>query len=538
MDRLKLIGEIFMMFALLSFAVLLDSPYEPVIEAAEQIETVWAIEDTRQESEEPLVSKLSNHGVPLGFDKASNTFYCTLGLEQMDAWPDIHLTAECSKDVRLVFVDDYDYDWCKDAIEEGYPYQAMAYTDDAFWYFDIVFTGLPVISLYCGEDIGIEDTAAQMSLSVFDSEPVATTVHTHLRGGGTRSSEKKNLRVKFIRDENGRKNVINLPGFGLRENILLNPMVFDETMLRDRINWKLYGDLLGSGYDGAFGARKTAYVEVFLNDEYQGVYLMMEPMDAEEELAKEGGRNLLTDGVYRSVIFNFADDRPVTQNPLKDVGRYELRYEPLQTRQFGLLEEYLNLLREQDDEAFVSRSACMDMESVVRYVLLRQVACLADNISNNMYLWARMTPEGVRYTLAPWDMDISWGRKPETVGANDENWLAFPLVDRMLVCSVPGLKELMLQRWDEWRGEIFTQEHIAAALEAYEAELKRSGALMRNAERWGMEINAAAAEELTGFALTRLEVIDAAMEMFRDERTVYPPFLEQIDSGMPGYPIL
>lgn len=154
-----------------------------------------------------------------------------------------------------------------------------------------------------------------------------------------------------------------------------------------------------------------------------------------------------------------------------------------------------------------------------------------------MYLWARPTESGMRYTLVPWDMDASWGKKPEAIGENNENWLAFPMIDRMLVCGVPGLKQLMVQRWREWRQDVFTQEHISQILEQYQAELVDSGARMRNAIRWDME-ETAGAEELAGFAATRLEMLDAEMDMFADEQTAYPPFLSDIDSGLKGYPIL
>ena len=43
--------------------------------------------------------------------------------------------------LTLCFVDDYAYDACADAIRDGYAYQIMAYTDEAYSYSDVVFTG-------------------------------------------------------------------------------------------------------------------------------------------------------------------------------------------------------------------------------------------------------------------------------------------------------------------------------------------------------------------------------------------------------------
>ena len=151
------------------------SPYAPVVEPVKDIEEIWAIEDARVESEKPLVTALENRGVPLAYDAESNTFYCTLGLDHGDQWPDIHLTAPEAKGVELVFVDDYSYDWCADAIRDGYEYQIMAYTDTEFFYSYIVFTGLPIVCLNTDEMIVADaDTPVGLTISAAEDGAIST----------------------------------------------------------------------------------------------------------------------------------------------------------------------------------------------------------------------------------------------------------------------------------------------------------------------------------------------------------------------------
>ncbi len=89
------LGVLILGFAgMLMGVVAFFSPYDPVVGPYVEIETLWAIEDARMESEEPLVTALSNHGVPLAFDEQKNTFYCTLGLDQGIEWPQLQLTAQ------------------------------------------------------------------------------------------------------------------------------------------------------------------------------------------------------------------------------------------------------------------------------------------------------------------------------------------------------------------------------------------------------------------------------------------------------------
>ena len=111
MRKGKLLLTMLALFALLAAGVVLGSPYASVMAPAPQdIEEIWAIEDTREESDAPLVTALANHGVPLAYNAETNTFYCTLGLENMDTWPEMHLTAPGAPGVKLMFVDDYTHE--------------------------------------------------------------------------------------------------------------------------------------------------------------------------------------------------------------------------------------------------------------------------------------------------------------------------------------------------------------------------------------------------------------------------------------------
>ena len=117
MRRRGLLPGMLALLALLAAAVCAGSPYVPAAQKApEDIEAIWDIEDAREESDVPLVTALEMNGMPLAYDAAENTFYCTLGLEDGEAWPELRLTAPGAKGVRLMFADDYTYDWRSEAV--------------------------------------------------------------------------------------------------------------------------------------------------------------------------------------------------------------------------------------------------------------------------------------------------------------------------------------------------------------------------------------------------------------------------------------
>ena len=59
MKKMKLLGAMLALLALIGVVVVCASPYAPVVmPCPEDIEAIWAIEDSREESEVPLVTAL------------------------------------------------------------------------------------------------------------------------------------------------------------------------------------------------------------------------------------------------------------------------------------------------------------------------------------------------------------------------------------------------------------------------------------------------------------------------------------------------
>ena len=92
MKRLKLLLAMAALACAIGLTVKYGLAYRPVVEPVREIEAIWAIEDEREESEEPLVTRLFCNGAEAAYDAESNTFYCTLGLENGEEWPEIELT--------------------------------------------------------------------------------------------------------------------------------------------------------------------------------------------------------------------------------------------------------------------------------------------------------------------------------------------------------------------------------------------------------------------------------------------------------------
>ena len=507
MQRIRLLLAMAALSALMVLAVCLGSPYAPLVGPVADIEEIWEIEDARTESETPLVTRLNNHGVPLAYDAQENTFYCTLGMGNAESWPEVHLHAPDADGVRLMFADDYAYDFCADAIREGYPYQVMAYTDTEFAYFDIVFTGMMQVHVKTGDEISKEDVPAQVAV-LSDEEVLESNARVHYRGGATMGDPKRGIKIEFTRGSDGTHKISrDVPEIGGTENLALLPLYTDETLMRDRLCWAMYADMATEGE--SFGARRTQYVELFINDRYEGVYLMMEPYDNAKELAKRSPSAPATDSVYRVSWMRLGTERLTHPGAYVESREFELYYTPADAKPFADLQTYMDLSREESDEAFYAKAqACMDVESAIRYTLLLQSCGLTDNVFNNLNVWAHHEGANVRYHFFPWDMDNSFGARSSRIGSEFDMWVYLPAADRMLNLDVDGMRARLYEKWQALRAGAWSLENLEARINGYALELNESGAMLRNAERWEMEQYDADGFDLVAFLTTRLSVLD------------------------------
>ncbi len=491
-----------------------DSPYRPVVGPCRSIEEVWSIEDEHRRSEKPLVTALEMDGMPLVYEAETNTFYCSLGLEQGESWPEIHLIAPETKAIDLFFTDEYTYDDCREAIQKGRAYQVMAYNEEEYDYFSIIFTGLPLLSLTTQTEITSFDTNAQVTISEFGQETVRSAATARYRGGQSRYSDKPGYKIEYRRrDGRNKKTVWETPGLGLVSEMVLLPIQDD--LLRGRLSWAVYADMVPE--TEPFGARRTAYAEVFVNGEYKGVCLMMNPYDEAEELDKAGKQHPASDSVYRTNVPQFAESGITAEDPIVPDTLYELYYTRMVKTPFAPLQGYLDLIVEEDDAVFREKALKrLDINSLLRMELMIQAAGLTDNVFNNLYIWAEWKPNGYVYHFVPWDMDQSWGLKWEDIGPGYDNWLYFYMADRLLRTDASA-RTALADMWDSCKETVFNPERIAARIECYTRQLEESGAAARNAERWGTQGTQTDGSRIAEYMAVRFEVMETAIQQLRKE---------------------
>lgn len=510
-------------------AMLAESPQvkantavEPMIE----LEDAWAIEDTREESwKEPLVIGMRNGDSELGFDRESNTFYCTLGMEDTGDWPELALFAQGAagmENLRVAWVDDYSYDYRSDAIRDGYRYELLAYTDTQYAYFGVVFTGLPTVTLHVhgGEEaLGDEYVPARVGISSAEHDAVNSGIWVHLRGGGfVKEYPKWSYRMEFHEltehgDDQVARSVLGMPA---DSDWLLIGNGADGTCSRNELAWSLWRDWNPDGH--AFMIQQSKMVEVFLDDEYVGIYQLMQRIDVEKEILRMGG-DLTTDYVARIIKEANLGEKP-NADWMEKAGIYgELRYAPygasvrtafarfdpfIEMSKMG----YMSIIDEQMRPLFEKHA---DVREWLEYFLFVQAASLGhDNYFNNVYLWSLWDGDSYVYHMSPWDMDMAFIRMFGN-GDNDNINLYYSQVWRMLDMDFGNAKQMLWDIWNEKRSTVISDDAMYMRIQDFQDMINRSGAYLRETEKWHGGAQKLDLSEICVFAVEHLNFADRMM---------------------------
>ena len=498
-------------------------PINPLLD----IQNCWALEDQRTYSESPLVCAMRNGDSVLGFDSASNTFYCTLGMNTQETWPQLSLYAEpaVSDPVEIAWVDDYTYDTCADAIREGYRYEMIAYTDHFYTYFGIVFTGLPIVTVHTQEDAHFSENyiPARICISSAEHEAVVSASQIHLRGGGQLSSPVKKAYRFELHDLTGntdQKRYEKLLGMNVDSDWLLIGSPGDSTAVRNSLCFDLWRRW-NEGFHAA-NMLQDQLVEVFVQDEYMGLYQLLQRVQPEKELIRLGG-NPLTDSAVRLVVGDNAGEKPTLN--VKDSAnmwaeyRYDAENQPM--RAFSLFMDFAQLsLREGkslEGGSYLNNDAFCELvqqrlsvPSIMNYFLFSQVCGFTpDNAYNNLYIWILKQNDGYVYHISPWDMDVSLPVDQKSATSME---LSFYLPVRMLNLDAAGSRSEIHRIWQEKQAVLLSSQGLYDWIIGMEDRINASGAYLRESEKYHSDAVPLSLSEMLYYTETRIDAIERALQ--------------------------
>ena len=491
-------------------------------EAAEKFRIYYfEPENEKKPSDADLIEKLYIGEVKCAYDESSRTFYYTMGqqIENREFKFDFYIK---SKLKSSVFAEIYDSDGNK----TGYKfvpklnkaYTLKSYSKSVRYDYKIIFTMLPIIQIDNINRIG--DEYKDCTISVTDPDfsygPysgavshmfVESAAKIHIRGGISRGFPKKAYAIKFI-DQNG--NNKNIPLFDLRNDSdwILDAMYIDKARARNRISTDVWNDYNSRLYymredmKPQTNGTRGLFVEVFLKNEYMGLYCFTEKIDRKQlQLLKNDN----SDGTVQSLIYKGKSwDEPLLFRKYWDYnnnsawwGAFVQKF-PNPSKggkiEWKPLADFVNFGVNASDKDFAEKiGEYIDINNFVDYTIYLCITYAYDNTGKNCYwsVYDMTDAEMAKIFLTPWDMDASWGRSwnGDKIPSSKE-WMDSEyehdsfLFRRLVLTNAGGFADKVRLRWSALRDDVLSAESLIKRFDDVFDLFDKSGAWERESMRW------------------------------------------------------
>lgn len=485
---------------------------------------------THSQAAEPFFTELAFSGEQLPYDRNTSTFYLPLNMET-DTWESGQLTSLASG-VSLIFEEDFTGADKQEAIKNGTKFRFYAVRDGEYQECWLTVTGLPVVSIETEADADAEIFGG--SAYFWDSSTKvdwtsSSILEANIRGNTSRTYEKKGYKLSLKKqNKNGEIVEDKKSLFGLRndDEWLLNAMYSDSSKIRDKLSadiWAEIGAYQEEFPEAYFGTRMT-YVEVFFNHEYWGLYVLMEPVDSKQLDRTKEGEGGQEEYSYKSVTpQDVSTEELLNQEAYGEtLSGFELKgsHTVIDRTSWEPLLSYLELRDLSDDEAFAAAaSELTDREGALDIWIYLQAVLGIDNRGKNMYYVAKNRGNRQVVYFAPWDMDITWG-DALSEGTGDNVWdvglftalyserINWSFGDRLIELDVDGSCDYVSERWKELRQGVLSDESLTEEIDGLIHQVRDSGALERDAERWPDSNSGQDYELFVRMALYRMKILD------------------------------
>lgn len=495
--------------------------------SAEQVESIKST--LLEKAELPFTALLCNE-IRVPFDDVTNTFYIPLNMESSE-WEKLEIVSGQSE-YAVMLSEDITLKDKKELIAAGEKIDLIVYDQTSWSTYYMVFTGLPIIDLatnegfYAAEEITGIATFYDTDFTLHGTEQ--SVYNGHIRGNTSRMFPKKGykLNLTYI-NEYGLEENNKLSLFGMRkdDDWILQALYNDDTKIRDRLSMEVW-DKMGAkvvSEDSYYGP-KMIYVEVFADNQYCGLYGLMEPVDAKQlNLAEEDysyKRKNPGSVRYKYEVFSSVD------NVYGEVEGFEIKDGLMEEDAWKAMAKLSKAVTSKKWRERLEETDILNESSVIRMWVFIQMITGHDHTAKNMYYVAKYDEnlkDDYQFYFAPWDMDLTWGNV--SVGEINPYYTAFEMdtldnrvywdiADMLIDENYHNAKDRAQALYNELRENVLTNDVIDQIILRLDHELCDSGAFARDKARWPEGIHAKDTSILRTYAKERLDFLDLAINDF------------------------
>lgn len=342
---------------------------------------------------------------------------------------------------------------------------------------------------------------------------ITTGVEWHWRGNASYFADKKSYRINLM-DSDGNADRKDLLGLGENSDWILLNLATDVTRVKDKVSNDLWNQL-SDQYDYDMPGAETEFVELYLNDQYMGVYLLCSPVEKrslnltnKDKLYKLRQAAWLTDEEF---------DKLTSDESLEWLNKFEVVYPKRWSEGvWDPLVNYLKLLYQpQESPTWEQIEQTVQIDNLLDVALFKQFTCAIDNVFQNQYV-AYLAEDGLCYRV-PWDMNYTWGDAYEGVMEQDLSTYIIKdyELDTLCQADLQQAQTRIAERWQQLRQTVFDVDKVLDAMQQQTDYLIESGAMKRDFALWGEK--GGYASGLSDYQTLNLEQVEKLLK----KRTAY-----------------
>ncbi|MDO4302925.1 MAG: CotH kinase family protein [Bacillota bacterium] len=416
-----------------------------------------------------------------------------------------------ASDGRLYFLWDEALEDKAEAMRQNKVFRLYWIREDQCWMYNVYFTGMPILCLTELSQDGEESSGRVWVYDQYRSTGSYGDLNCkwHVRGASTRDYAKSGYRLTLT----DRK--VSFLGMREDDDWILNALYDDEGLIHNKLSYEVWQRIAGSNHVSGDEGISMEYVEMFMNDQYLGVYGLLERIDkkelslssrdilykcnSDEEPGEDDFYSVLTDEMNPVFVMKYPSEC------------LEENWEPLRRwSSLFLTEEIVDYQLGRD---------ILNMENAVDYNLFNLLICGMDNTMKNVYFWADCEQDGsYQFIKIPWDLNMTWGNSwiddpackfnkyQEKNLERAAGWT--PDIYLLYECNPMETGYLLSSRWKELREDIITKESLTDMVSMQYEYLYSSGAYQRNSLKWPSEGNNWSDEYIYEYIDKRIDFLD------------------------------
>ena len=339
----------------------------------------------------------------------------------------------------------------------------------------------------------------------------------HQRGAGSVLFNKGNYKISLL-DESGNSVKYGVLGMQKDDDWKLNSLYTDSSNVRDQLSYYLW-DKMNELEDEPVLSSSMKYCEVFINNEYMGLYGVMVPINRKSMNLKEGDYlyKVRSWGIPSVDDFEyFSEDDDVWVDHIMTLT-CKYPFEIGKGEQWKPLMDYYQLFYWDEEKDVSNMEQLVDIDNIIDYYWFCQITYANDNRWKNAYYIMKEQKNGkFKFYKTVWDLNYTWG---DNFSDNQQTlWTDFQYHDDLFrdIVDYETLmqmdKDYMVERtqekWKTWRDTFLNTDSLTSTAKEIMQPLIDSGAWDRNARRWPESENSKDITEMSNWIDYRLNVLD------------------------------